>query len=387
MPTIAMVADSLEIGGAERHVVTVCRELAARGHSVRLLCSAPGPLLEELSSTGMVVRVLGEDVVKRRLCSRFAQFIAEDLRHEPADIVHAHMFASAAAAAAAIDGSGARLVVTEHSEAVWRTPADCMVGSSVYRQSAAVIAVSAAIGERLTRSDGVPPDQIFVITNGISHVMRAPSRRPTTAPVVGFVGRLRPEKGVRYLLEAAVPALRAVPTARFVLVGDGPERLRLEDQAVSLGLSPPRLRFLGARTDGPELLRRFDVLAVPSINNEGTPLVVLEAIAAGVPIVASRTGGIPTQVRDHQDALLVEPGNPAALACALVDALSDRAGAAARAASAQHRLVQSFQLSDMVDAIEAVYRSVAGPSQAVSGAVPADVLNVEREAAERIASV
>jgi glycosyltransferase involved in cell wall biosynthesis len=233
----------------------------------------------------------------------------------------------------------------------------------------------------------VPPDQIFVITNGISHVMRAPSRRPTTAPVVGFVGRLRPEKGVRYLLEAAVPALRAVPTARFVLVGDGPERLRLEDQAVSLGLGPPRLRFLGARTDGPELLRRFDVLAVPSINNEGTPLVVLEAIAAGVPIVASRTGGIPTQVRDHQDALLVEPGNPAALACALVDALSDRAGAAARAASAQHRLVQSFQLSDMVDAIEAVYRSVAGPSQAVSGAVPADVLNVEREAAERIASV
>ena len=108
---------------------------------------------------------------------------------------------------------------------------------------------------------------------------------------------------------------------------------------------------------------------------------VLEAIAAGVPIVASRTGGIPTQVHDHQDALLVEPGNPAALACTLVDALSDRAGAAARAASAQHRLVQSFQLSDMVDAIEAVYRSVAGPSQAVSGAVPADVLNVEREAA------
>jgi glycosyltransferase involved in cell wall biosynthesis len=366
MPTITMVADSLGIGGAERHVVTLCRELAARGHRIRLLCSAPGRLLDGLEATGIVVRVLGEDVVKRRFCPRFAHFIADDLSRAPADIVHAHMFASAAAAAAAIDGGRTPLVVTEHSEAVWRTPADCLVGCSVYLESAAVIAVSAEIGERLTASDGVPPGRVFVIPNGINLAIRAPSRTTTTTPVVGFVGRLRPEKGVRHLIEAAASVVEAVPTVRFVLIGDGPERARLHEQAASLGLGPPRLRFLGARPDGSEFLRRWDVLAVPSLHNEGTPLVVLEAMAARVPIVASRTGGIPTQVRDRQDALLVEPGNSAALARALIDALSDRAGAMARAASARRRLVESFQLSDMVDAVEAVYRSVADRSTATS---------------------
>jgi glycosyltransferase involved in cell wall biosynthesis len=359
MPAIAMVADSMDIGGAERHVVGLTRALVARGHNVRLLCSAGGPLMAEVAASGIDVRVLGDQVVKRRLSCEFVRFLADELRRSPVDIVHAHMFASAAAAAGALNGDGSRLVVTEHSEAVWRTPADRMIGSSVYQQCAAVIAVSTAIGLRLVESDGVPRDRVHVVPNGIDHATMSPRRAVTTRPVVGFVGRLRPEKGVVHLLRAASTVSLAVPTARFVVVGDGPERFRLAHEAATRGLRPPRLRFLGARPDAREILRGFDVLAVPSVENEGTPLVVLEAIAAGVSLVASRTGGIPDQVRDRREALLVEPGDGEALATAIIETLSDPAGARQRATLARRRLDEAFRLSDMVVATEDVYRSAA----------------------------
>ena len=368
MSVIAMVADSMDIGGAERHVITLSRELGARGHEIRLLCSAAGPLMTEALDAGIDICVLGDEVVKRRVSSEYIRFIAEELRRTPADIVHAHMFASCVAAAAALDGGRSRLVVTEHSEAVWRGAADEALASAVYGQCAAVIAVSGAIARRLIESDGVALDRVFTVPNAIGAIgypSRSSSRRPKTAPVVGFIGRLRREKGVHHLLRAACSVLEAIPTARFVIVGDGPERARLEGDAALFGLSASHLQFLGERPDGPALLREFDVLAVPSVENEGTPLVVLEAVAAGVPVVASRTGGIPEQVRHGSEALLVEPGDPSALARALLEVLADPIGAERRATLAQQRLDTTFRLSTMVDAVEHVYRSTADRSSGI----------------------
>jgi glycosyltransferase involved in cell wall biosynthesis len=112
--------------------------------------------------------------------------------------------------------------------------------------------------------------------------------------------------------------MREQPRTRFVIVGDGPLRAELIALADALGISA-RVRFLGARVDGPQLIAELDVLAVPSLSNEGTPLVMLEALSAGIPVVASAVGGIPEQVRGFDRTTLVPPGDMAALTRALVD--------------------------------------------------------------------
>ena len=272
---------------------------------------------------------MAQEVVKRRVSTEFAAFVAAEIERRPPDVVHAHLFAAAAAAAAACEGRGCRLVVTEHSEAVWRGAADLDVCRWIRSRSHAVIAVSQEIARRLVEQEATPPELVSVIPNAVM-TAPCPPRRPRRHPVVGAVARLRPEKGVDVLLRAAAIVAARRPDVRFVVVGDGPEAPALRRQAASMGMQP-RVTFLGPRTDGPELVAGFDVLAVPSLANEGTPLVVLEALASGVPVVASRTGGIPQQLRDGLDGTLVEPGDARALAEALCGVLdSGPLGGAAR---------------------------------------------------------
>jgi len=351
-----MVIDSLDVGGAERHVLALARGLGERGHDVRLACSAGGPLQAEAADTGLSVVVMAQDVVKRRVSTEFAAFVASELERHPVDVVHAHLFAAAAAATSACQGRNCRLVITEHSEAVWRGAAELEVCSWIRSRSNAVIAVSQEIARRLIEQEGTPPELVSLIANAVM-TGPYPPRRPTRRPVVGTVARLRPEKGVDIFLGAAIIVSSRRPDVRFVVVGDGPEGPALRRQAASSGLRHC-VTFLGHRTTGPELIAGFDVLAVPSLANEGTPLVVLEALASGVPVVASRTGGIPQQLRDGLDGTLVEPGDATALAEALCAVIEQGPLAARRAARIAREVRSRFPLTEMVDAVEAVYRLV-----------------------------
>ena len=187
-----------------------------------------------------------------------------------------------------------------------------------------------------------------------------PARPPSAQPggkrsaVVGFAGRLSPEKGVDVFLRAASIIAGVVPEARFVVIGDGPLRGELEALAGDLGLLENRVRFLGFRDDAADLIAGFDILAVPS-RSEGTPLVVGEAMAAGVPVVVSRVGGLPDRVIHRRTGLMVEPEDPEGLATALVSLLlapdeARQLGEAGRAYAAR------FPYATLVDRIEAVYR-------------------------------
>jgi glycosyltransferase involved in cell wall biosynthesis len=169
------------------------------------------------------------------------------------------------------------------------------------------------------------------------------------------VGRLQPEKGVDVFLRAAALVSARVPSARFVVVGDGPLRGELEALAGRLGLEG-RVEFLGYRPDARELLGGLDVLAVSS-RSDGAPLVVLEALTAGVPVVGSAVGGIPDQIRHGREGLLVPPGDPHALADALAALVAEPARARAMGAAGRRR-ARDFSHSRMVDEIEATYRDV-----------------------------
>jgi glycosyltransferase involved in cell wall biosynthesis len=357
---LLVVIDSLEVGGAERHVVDLALALRREGHAVTVACSVSGSLAEPLEASRVPVRPIVGRIVKRRVSLPYAWGLRKLLRSERFDLVHAHVYSSAAASALATAGTGTPLVVTEHTEALWQGRNGRFFSRLMYRRVARVIAVSRAIRSRLIERDGVPPAIITVVPNSAppsrgSHgdALPIPSELGQ-GPVVGMVARLQPEKGVTSFLKAAAHVAKEFPQARFVVVGDGPLREELFRLAEDLRVRE-RVLFLGFRPDAQALIKMMDVVAVPSVS-EGTPLVVLEAMAAGVPVVASAVGGIPDQIRPGHEGILVPPGDTDALARALIKVLRDPELAQHMGEAGRLRAGTEFSHENMVRKVEAIYR-------------------------------
>jgi len=159
---------------------------------------------------------------------------------------------------------------------------------------------------------------------------------PEGAFVVGAVGRLSVEKGHRHLIDAAPMLVPRVANLRFVLLGEGRERPELEKQVIRLGMRE-RVVFAGFQTDVRPWIQGCDVIANPSLT-EGMPNAVLEAMALGTPVVATAVGGVPDMIQDQVSGLLVPPGDPAALASAILDLFANPSRAVQLARAAQTKL-------------------------------------------------
>jgi glycosyltransferase involved in cell wall biosynthesis len=359
---LLLAVDSLEVGGAERHVVDLALALRRNGYEVEVACSVSGGLSEPLVVAGVPVWPLTRRLVKRRVGLAYARGIRKLLRERSFDLVHAHIFASAVAAAIATLGNGVPLVITEHTEASWQTWRTRRVSRWAHRRAKRVIAVSTPIERRLIERDGVPSHLVTRIPNAVIPPSGAPPD-PAGAlpdewmegPLVGVVARLQPEKGVANFLKAAARVSEVAPRTRFLVVGDGPLREELLDLSEHLGVSE-RVRFLGYRTDSRALMEHMDVLVVPSLT-EGSPLIVLEAMAASVPVVASAVGGIPDQVRHGREGILVPPDDPDALGEALGALLRDPAYARRLGEAGHRRTENEFSHETLVRRIEGVYRA------------------------------
>jgi glycosyltransferase involved in cell wall biosynthesis len=171
------------------------------------------------------------------------------------------------------------------------------------------------------------------------------------------VGRLIFNKGPQYLVEAAPEVLRARPEAEFVFVGDGPLRASLEERARQLGVSQ-RLTFLGTRPDVAAILQTCHVLARPSLL-EGMPLTVLEAMACGLPVVATPVSGTAELVRDGENGLLVQPADPASLARAILRLIEDKPLREAQGRRGRHLAESGFSWDAVAARTLAVYRELA----------------------------
>ena len=356
--SVLLVVDSLDGGGAERYVVDLAVALRRRGWPVHVACSVGGVHAATLADAGVPVTVLLDHLVERRVSGRYERALTQlvaDLR--PA-VVHAHLFASAAAAVHAVRDLPVPLVVTEHTEGPWRDRRARAVSGLVYRHADRVVAVSSAIRDLLVSGYGVAPERVEVLlpTTAAPPPEASPPSDPGR-PVVGLVGRLVPEKGVDVFLRAAALVSGVVPQTRFLVVGDGPLRPDLEHRAAVLGLAGA-VTFTGYRSDASHLLSGLDVLAVPS-RSDGSPLVVCEAMAAGVPVVASRVGGLPDLVEDGGSGLLVRPGEAEDLARALVSLLLDPESAR-RLGARGRRLAASRSHERLVDRMTQLYADVAG---------------------------
>ncbi len=234
--------------------------------------------------------------------------------------------------------------------------------------SDAIIAVSRAVKQDLVDLRVAPASRIRVVPLGLDLSalggnlprgrLRAEAGFSAGEPLVGIVGRLVAVKDVLGFLSAAAQVRRAAPGCRFSIVGDGEERGVLEAEAVRLGLADV-VRFHGWRRDMDGVYGDLDLVVNSSIN-EGTPVALIEALAAGRPVVATRVGGTPDLLGEGVRGALVPPQDSAALASAILEALQSPDAARARALEGQRYVRSQHSVDRLLDDMDALYRELLG---------------------------
>jgi glycosyltransferase involved in cell wall biosynthesis len=226
------------------------------------------------------------------------------------------------------------------------------------RRSDAIICNSSEMARFATEYYRAPRERVRVVYNGVDTARFAEFRKGTRAhgPVIGTVGRLERQKNLDVFLEAAECFRRSEPAARFEIVGEGSERPRLERRVGELGLADS-VSFKGTTDDVPGFFSRLDQFWLTS-DWEGTPNVVLEAMAAGVPVVATRVGGTPELVEDGCTGVLVPPSDATAVCCAAIALAADPERAARIGGAARNTVLENFSLQRMAERTASVYRFV-----------------------------
>jgi glycosyltransferase involved in cell wall biosynthesis len=350
-------------GGAERLAVQVASRLD-RDRFESILCASrrtDEPLLEqELADAGVEVLALERG---SKLDLAAWRPLVRRLR-DGVDVVHAHMFGSNVWGT--VLGRLTRVPVVVAHEHTWsfegRPLRRLLDRELVGRFADAFVAVAAEDRRKMIEVEGVDPDKIRLIPNGIpdretpSADVRAELGVAPDAPVLGIVCELRAQKALEVLFEAAVRLREELPALKVLVAGDGPERERLEAEVRRLGLEETVL-LLGIRRDVPALLDALDV-AMLSSDYEGSPLSVMEYMAAAKPIVSTRVGGVPELVEDGVHAVLVPPRDPQALAQAVAELLRDPERARQLGEAAHERQRQEFSLDAMVRRIEELYEEL-----------------------------
>jgi glycosyltransferase involved in cell wall biosynthesis len=365
---VAVVITAFHPGGTERQMIELIRRLDRSRFDVRVACfqrqGAWLPRVEEAvpEIIELPLRSFGSFSTVG-LARQFSAWLQE----RRIDVVQAcdrysNIFALPAAALA---GTAVRVGGRRELSPPGQTRAHRILMHAAYRCAHRVVANSTGAADSL-RSEGVAPEKIALISNGIDVGLFAPRRARREGLVVATVANLRRGKGHDVLLRAAALVLRQRPSVRFRLIGGGPLAADLHGLARTLGVSHA-VDFLGHREDVPAQLAGSDIYAFPSLT-EAFPNGLLEGMAAGLPVVASDAPGINELIRTDQTGLLVPPGDHVTLADAILQ-LADDPGRAARLAAAAHAAVQSrYSFERMVAAFEALYIGVLSRTRyAVSG--------------------
>lgn len=235
-----------------------------------------------------------------------------------------------------------------------KTPAQIRLQRLAYRSATKVVANSQAAREIL-ETEGLEPRSIAVIPNGVDLASLVPRKNCRAVRTIITVANLRPEKSHETLLAAAATLVDSHPELRFRIVGDGPRRAELERLAATLGVSR-HVEFLGHREDVPALLSDADVFVLPS-RSEAFPNGAIEAMAAGLPVIACATGGLLDLIEADRTGILVPPGNVEAMSRALRSLIDAPARAEAIGAAAREWVHQRYSFERMVASFDDLYSS------------------------------
>jgi len=346
---------SLSPGGTERLVIEIVKALGERIDSVVCCLDEPGEWAAELASINVpVITVKRTPGFHPGLAMRLARVMKEFA----VDVVHCHHYSPYVyGLLASILRPGVQLVFTEHGKLSDHGPSSKrrLVNPVLSRWPARVCAVSADLKQHMV-DEGFPARRVDVLYNGIDpgsrpssaerRAVRAALGIPNDAFVVGTAGRLECVKNLTIFLDAHAILAAKHPNIHAVIIGDGPERRLLEDKAWNLGTSKSVV-FTGYRQDVRALMGAFDVYLNCSLY-EGVSLTILEAMAAGVPVVATPVGGNPEVVVDQETGLLV-PGRARSLAEAISGLLHDPRRRRDMGDAARWRVIRHFSIARMVD--------------------------------------
>lgn len=349
------------VGGAERIVASLVH--AAPGHGWEELVLNPfaesgEPALRSLFPAGSYESFPVGSVLELPRARRWLRGRLDVLQP---DIVHAHLFHASVLTAFTPRRPGTIYIATHHhgDVLVWR---ERRIRTRLDRYAAKrfdrVVAVSDGVGEFLIKTYGCSPDRVSVIRNGWEG--HPQPRKTPEVPTVLNVGNLRPEKGHELLLEAFARVRKTIPQARLVIVGDGPLRVHLERSAGALGIGGS-VQFAGSRPDVWPFLSEASVFALPSYS-EPLGLVVLEAMAAGLPVVATDVGGVPELVTPGLTGTLVSSGDTDGFAAALQNSLQ-RPAEAEKMGEEGRRRAEGLRAENMIASYFGLYESLLSPNK------------------------
>ncbi len=355
-------------GGAERIAFEFVKRLDPERFSLHLcLTHAPPDGRRAAEDTDMAeLERAGVQIMKlecRSLASNLAWArLYRQLANGSIDILHAHM--PRASVPGTILGRLARVPVIVNHEHGWafkgKPVRQFLDRNVVARGSDVLLAVSEWDRLHMIEIERIPSERIRVLPNGIPPIpavgpdVRGELGVPAEVGLIGAVGRLYPEKGYDELIRAIAALKRSYSSLICcVIVGHGPDEPKLNALIAELGLVN-EVRLIGRRQDVPDVIRSLDV-AVLSSRNEGSPLAVMEYMAAGAPIVATAVGGVPELIEDGVQGLLVPARDPDALAEAIRRLLEDRVLAARLGGAARERQRANYDLDVVVEQLERLY--------------------------------
>lgn len=358
-PAILLIGDSLNFGGTEGQFVEVACRLDRARWNVHVSClRAEGPLRQRLEAAGLSAWSCGRGSFRSPRVLGAVWRLARYLRVNRIQLVHSFDFYSNV-----LGVTAAKLAAVPAVIASQRDLGDMRSGLARHAQALAlrlattVLVNAEAIRKRLVDGRIVAPERVELIPNGTDLARFAPSPRARVGGppfVVGTVANLRPEKGLDDLLRAAALVSREISEVRFVIWGDGGHRRPLEALARELGVDG-LVTFPGHTAAVQDALREIGIFVFPPRLNEGFSNALLEALAVGLPVVATRVGGNAELVEDERTGLLVPPGDPSALAVAVLRLLREPALAAALAERGRQRVRAQFGIEQMLARIDALY--------------------------------
>jgi glycosyltransferase involved in cell wall biosynthesis len=351
---IVHVTFGLEIGGQEKLLVEFARHVTRARFDLEFVSiGSRGVLADDIETLGWPVAALG---VPTGLRPSLIAKLAWLFRRGRPEVVHTHDQRALFYAGPATWLARVPMVVhTRHGRDIHATPRQTAILRRLSSLVDRFVCVSREVCE-LSQQQGISGSRVRTILNGID-LGRFGFAGPNSAGPVVTVARLSPEKDVANLIRATAVAANVVPDLRVEVAGDGPCLDDLKRLAAELGIVG-RVTFLGEVGDVRALLARARMLVLPS-RSEGIPLTVLEAMACGLPVVATRVGGLPEVVEQEVTGLLVPPADPSALSDAIVAIWNDRETGDQMGRAARQRAIQRFDVHRMVAQYEALYDEAA----------------------------
>lgn len=357
---VAYIVDHLEIGGAQKHLLRVVEALDRDQFTPEIWTAAaePGELADEFRARDTAVHTVGiRESMMRPATLRSTWQMARELRGRNVDIVHGYLFEGNFLAALSRLFRAAPITFVAKRSLDHYSRRDRRLAAAFSNRIADQVVVNAAsVGALVQTHEWCPEAKILEIPNGVEFPPAAVHRPLDPArPTIGMVGRLGWKKGYEFALEAFATLRKVIPGLQVEIVGEGNLRDELLRKRHALDLEDC-VQFLGRRNDVPALLPRWDTYLLSSVI-EGMPNALLEAMAAGLPVVSTRAGGCGEIIEDGISGLLVDTHNAAGIADALQRVLTDTSLANSLSTAGRERVRQHYSLEAMIGAMQDAYRA------------------------------